>query len=468
MIRPAQLTALALAAAGAAPAGAEARVADRFQIGAEAGFGTILSATQHIDLDYSVAVQASVRPGFTIREPLVAQAVLGSWWFPSDIGYGRATLLGAGFRWQPSLGTVGRIYVDGHAGWGETGGAGRLMFDLGAGFDFRVMRALALGPAVRYGQVHTAGGDSGDDAKFWSVGLGLTVTFPPFLPKAPPPPHPAPPPPPPKKPRDSDGDGVPDTLDVCAEPAGEHPDPDPSRRGCPVKDRDGDGVPDASDRCAGEAAGPAADPDRPGCPDGDDDGDGVRNHADGCPARIPGLFQDPRRPGCPAPDRDGDAIPDDRDACQYEAGAPSNDVKKNGCPGLVRVANGRIVTGKPVIFVGQKDVVSPASVPVLQAVAEALKALPEVKKISIEAHADNKGDPGKSLDLTGRRAAAILDWLVRLGGVDGARLGARGLGDREPLESNDSAAGRAANRRVEFVIVDPAPAPAQTPAAEKP
>ena len=54
--------------------------------------------------------------------------------------------------------------------------------------------------------------------------------------------------------------------------------------------------------------------------------------------------------------------------------------------------------------------------------------------------------------LSERRAAAVKAWLVRQG-IDGARLSPKGLGQSKPIDSNDTAEGRANNRRVEFVRI---------------
>lgn len=92
----------------------------------------------------------------------------------------------------------------------------------------------------------------------------------------------------------------------------------------------------------------------------------------------------------------------------------------------------------------------------LDRAAAALKALP-ARRVTIAAHSDNapvkKGLLGgfeSSVELTAARAAAVARRLHAHGGLDPARLVAQGHGEFKPVKGNDTAAGRAANRRVEL------------------
>jgi outer membrane protein OmpA-like peptidoglycan-associated protein len=71
----------------------------------------------------------------------------------------------------------------------------------------------------------------------------------------------------------------------------------------------------------------------------------------------------------------------------------------------------------------------------------------------IEGHTDNRGDAAMNLDLSKRRAASVRIWLEQHG-VEGNRLESEGYGLTKPIESNDTDAGRLANRRVEFKILE--------------
>jgi len=252
-------------------------------------------------------------------------------------------------------------------------------------------------------------------------------------------------------PSDRDHDGVADDADLCPDdPRGDTP--DPARAGCPLRDRDGDGVVDGLDECPDEAAGAHPDPKRHGCPDKDSDGDGVFDSADQCVDVPAGRNPDAARPGCPLPDRDGDLIPDASDACPDKPGAPDPDPKKNGCPGLVELHRGQIVISQQIFFETASDRILPKSFPILQAVANVLVAMPELK-ISIEGHTDNRGKPAYNLDLSDRRSKSVRAWLIEHG-IAAERLTARGFGQEKPIADNRTARGRATNRRVEFRIVE--------------
>lgn len=270
------------------------------------------------------------------------------------------------------------------------------------------------------------------------------------------------PPPPP----DRDHDGFLDSEDLCPdEPAGDHP--DPKRKGCPAKDSDGDGVYDYEDQCPDTPAGPHPDPAKKGCPAIDSDGDGFFDYEDECPQVPAGAHPDPAHKGCPKPDRDHDTVPDDVDACPDKPGAPNPDPKKNGCPGLVEVKNGVIVIFQPVFFATGKDKILAKSYPVLNAVADALKAEPEIKKIMIEGHTDNVGKASKNMELSDRRARSVLTYLVQHG-IASERLDSQGYGDSKPVADNKTKKGKAANRRVEFHIIDPPQGGSLAPSGEPP
>ncbi|MFN8711843.1 MAG: OmpA family protein, partial [Bacteroidota bacterium] len=87
---------------------------------------------------------------------------------------------------------------------------------------------------------------------------------------------------------------------------------------------------------------------------------------------------------------------------------------------------------------------------ILDNVVKVMMENPEYK-LSIEGHTDNQGDDAKNLDLSQRRANAVMKYLTDKG-VDAKRLRATGYGETKPVDTNDTAPGRAKNRRVEFKI----------------
>jgi outer membrane protein OmpA-like peptidoglycan-associated protein len=75
--------------------------------------------------------------------------------------------------------------------------------------------------------------------------------------------------------------------------------------------------------------------------------------------------------------------------------------------------------------------------------------------VTIIGHTDSTGAESYNQMLSERRAEAVRRELVAMG-VDGGRLRTVGRGENEPRASNDTATGRAANRRVEMVLTEPA------------
>jgi outer membrane protein OmpA-like peptidoglycan-associated protein len=84
-----------------------------------------------------------------------------------------------------------------------------------------------------------------------------------------------------------------------------------------------------------------------------------------------------------------------------------------------------------------------------------LVANPEIKLLSIEGHTDNVGSDQGNLLLSKNRAKSCLDYLIKKG-VASSRLSSEGFGEGKPIETNDTAEGRAKNRRTEFHIRDQA------------
>jgi outer membrane protein OmpA-like peptidoglycan-associated protein len=73
-------------------------------------------------------------------------------------------------------------------------------------------------------------------------------------------------------------------------------------------------------------------------------------------------------------------------------------------------------------------------------------------RISIEGHTDSEGIPERNNPLSERRAKAVVDYLVDAG-VDPDRLSSVGFGAERPIADNDTAEGRAKNRRIEFRVI---------------
>jgi outer membrane protein OmpA-like peptidoglycan-associated protein len=444
------LTIVFVGSAGVAPS---ARASDGIELEARAavGVGNMLSTPQR-DAGYKTGFVPDLRPALRVSEWVAAELAASSWFFPRDAGgTGRATMLGVGARFDPRLTTWLTWFADAHAGVGLTGANNRFMADGGTGFDFWLTRNLAFGPYLRYAQVV----DSGPDPRFWAVGVSATMTL-------------------------AKGSDEPPNLGRSDPERDERQRAwEQSRQHTPrLRDRDGDGITDDRDICPDEKAGSRPDPNMLGCPlssssaapaappvaraSGDRDGDGVPDRDDKCPTVPFGNFPDPFAMGCPLADKDGDGIPDINDACPTKAGGADTNPKRNGCPGggdapirrdMVTINRDNIRLARPIAFGTNNENILPGSLPVLGQLADVLKATTALRKVSIEAHTDSSMPALQGIELSERRAEAVKRWLVA-NGVDEQRLTVRGFGDTRPIASNKTAKGRAANARIELVILD--------------
>lgn len=229
-------------------------------------------------------------------------------------------------------------------------------------------------------------------------------------------------------PIDTDGDGVPDYMDKCPKEPG-------TINGCP--DIDGDGIIDSEDKCP-KVAGLK---ELQGCPDSDDDKDGVLNLQDKCPNTPVGVEVD--KDGCPI-DTDGDGIADYLDKCPNEAGP----AKTQGCP----VQDQLNEFAKQIYFNFDKATLKTESFIVLDKVVELIKPHSDQDfKIIVKGHTDSKGNDAYNQKLSERRAASVRDYLVKKG-IDASKIRSIGYGETQPIATNDTAEGRAQNRRTEIVV----------------
>ncbi|MCK1792060.1 OmpA family protein [Pseudomonas violetae] len=73
--------------------------------------------------------------------------------------------------------------------------------------------------------------------------------------------------------------------------------------------------------------------------------------------------------------------------------------------------------------------------------------------IVIAGHTDVTGNPEQNLELSRARAASVRDWMQRMGDISDSCFAVQGFGASQPLASNDTELGRAANRRVDIRLV---------------
>ncbi|WP_369806527.1 OmpA family protein [Mycobacterium sp. E3198] len=108
------------------------------------------------------------------------------------------------------------------------------------------------------------------------------------------------------------------------------------------------------------------------------------------------------------------------------------------------------VTGGPITFANDGFSLIPAEEPILTQVSEKLRACPAAH-VTLNGYADNSGVEAINVPLSTQRAQKVADFLVAHG-VAGPQLVVKGLGSANPIASNDTAEGRAKNRRVEIVV----------------
>ena len=105
-----------------------------------------------------------------------------------------------------------------------------------------------------------------------------------------------------------------------------------------------------------------------------------------------------------------------------------------------------------IFFDVDKAVVGPGSEATLLEIARYLKAHPEAR-LHVVGHTDNTGSLKHNLDLSRRRALAVVGLLVSAHSISGERLSAQGVGPLAPVESNGTEDGRSKNRRVQLVLM---------------
>ena len=99
-----------------------------------------------------------------------------------------------------------------------------------------------------------------------------------------------------------------------------------------------------------------------------------------------------------------------------------------------------------------KSTLKPESYPALDNLAELLVAK-KTMKVEIGGHTDSQGDDNANLKLSDNRAKAVCAYLVTKG-VANDRLVPKGYGETKPRTTNDTAEGRARNRRTEVKILE--------------
>jgi len=125
---------------------------------------------------------------------------------------------------------------------------------------------------------------------------------------------------------------------------------------------------------------------------------------------------------------------------------------------LAVAERGLVITlANNILFDSGKAEIKKDAYPVLNKIVAAIKAKAPDKDIGIEGHTDNvpiKYSSWKSnRELSTTRANNVYHYLVKTGGISPAKFTTMGYGEFRPVAGNETAAGRAKNRRVEIVIL---------------
>lgn len=105
-----------------------------------------------------------------------------------------------------------------------------------------------------------------------------------------------------------------------------------------------------------------------------------------------------------------------------------------------------------ILFDVNSATIKPESYGTLKEMAGVLKEYSDLK-VKIVGHTDADGSDATNLDLSKKRAASVKESLAKEFGIDESRMETDGKGESEPIDKNDSSAGKANNRRVEFIKI---------------
>ncbi len=183
---------------------------------------------------------------------------------------------------------------------------------------------------------------------------------------------------------------------------------------------------------------------------GDRDGDHIIDRDDYCPDVYgPG----PR--GCPTvciDDNDGDGLENPIDSCPNDPETRNGFEDGDGCPDEVPPELDELAgIMEGINFDTDKATIKSSSQPRLDNAVDVMKRYPDLR-VRITGHTDAQGAYPHNVDLSRRRAEAVRTSMVE-GGIEPGRIETRGVGPDEPIDTNETAEGRARNRRIEFTIL---------------
>lgn len=115
-----------------------------------------------------------------------------------------------------------------------------------------------------------------------------------------------------------------------------------------------------------------------------------------------------------------------------------------------QTTQGLVLSPREILFKPGKAVLEPGAEPAIKRLADFLKSNPD-RSVLVEGFTDSTGNAALNQQLSEQRADAVRLALIN-DGLEPSRIQIRGMSDAQPLASNESAAGRLVNRRVQIVI----------------
>lgn len=184
---------------------------------------------------------------------------------------------------------------------------------------------------------------------------------------------------------------------------------------------------------------------------GDRDGDRVADVEDYCPD----VFGVPPR-GCPQvclDDNDADGLANPEDRCPEQPETRNGFEDGDGCPDEVPPELDQLAgVMEGITFDTDQDTIKAESQPRIDNAVEVMKKYDDLR-VEVIGHTDASGGYRHNVELSRRRAESVKRAMVEHG-IDPTRIETRGAGPDEPIDTNDTPAGRARNRRIEFRILE--------------
>ena len=135
------------------------------------------------------------------------------------------------------------------------------------------------------------------------------------------------------------------------------------------------------------------------------------------------------------------------------AAAPPPPPPPQDPPPRVEVRDNHIDIHEKIQFEYDKATIKSESSSLLDEIVDVIKKNPQIKKIEVEGHASSDGEPNHNRQLSADRAKAVMTYLTKHG-IAQNELVSKGFGADRPIGDNNTAEGREANRRVEFLILE--------------